>query len=110
MPHVALNEVVTVQDVADYWAARLEAEAEVRRKEEEHWTRKHPSNVTIADARTDELDDWLATHGQSPRDMREAAQRRAAEEAEGGHEDLGSAADGDERADQSGGGNKELPF
>ena len=69
IPHVALTDIRTVEDAASYWEGRLAAVAEAKQREDQHWTRVHPSNVQvlIGDSRgaTEEaLREWLEVNGQ----------------------------------------------
>ena len=47
MPSIALNDVHTVDDAARYWEQRHRELDATRAAAERHWTRDHPSNVTV---------------------------------------------------------------
>ena len=64
MPHAALNDVKSMDDIVRYWEARHEAAAEASAAAAQHFTVAHPSNVFIAGkGRGPELLEWLEEHG-----------------------------------------------
>ena len=63
MPHGALNDVNSVEDVVSYWEARLSQIAENEAAAARHFTVAHPSNVFVAGkGKGAELQEWLREH------------------------------------------------
>ena len=67
MPHVALDEVKSIDDAVSYWEARFVSIQEAEEAAKKHYTVAAPPNVFIAGAgRGDALREWLQQHGTSP--------------------------------------------
>ena len=64
IPHTALTEIRSVEDAARYWEQRSEMLAEAQQREQQHWTRAHPSNVKVlkADPTEESLQEWLSAN------------------------------------------------
>ena len=63
MPHIALNAVQSVEDAVTYWEMRLQEEAEAEAAAANHYTVKHPPNVTIGgEGRGQVITEWRQKH------------------------------------------------
>jgi len=71
IPHAAVNDITSVEDAVHYWEERHEAQAEARRRAQEHWSVAHPANVTVLRGQRHAVDvalqDWLADHAKDAR-------------------------------------------
>ena len=63
MPHNALNDVKSVDDIVDYWETRVAQVAEAEEAAAQHFTVAHPANVFIGGkGRGAEIGAWLREH------------------------------------------------
>ena len=80
MPHAALNHVKSVDDVVNYWEARLVAVAEEQAAAAQHFTVAHPPNVLVAGkGRGAQLREWLQEHALRPDQLAEDDEDRRIE-------------------------------
>ena len=68
MPHAALNDVASVDDVVRYFEARLDAAADAEAAAARHFSVAHPSNVVIGGkGRKGELRRWMRKNAKTPK-------------------------------------------